>query len=200
MRRLSLCLCLTATASFSQTASIVGSLDPTDAQSVALVTFSIINTGAHLKPIDGFQNGNLCVNVYAFSPDEQMASCCSCLVTPNGLASLSVREDLVSNTLTPSIPSSITVALIGTDGGAGGACGGSYAPEVPGLLAFGSTLHPLPGATGAFGLAETPFSVGQLNATQRLRMNSLCAFLRAYGSGYGICKSCKIGGLGASKK
>jgi len=31
-------------------------------------------------------------------------------------------------------------------------------------------------------------------------MTQLCAFIRANGSGYGICKSCKVGGLGASAK
>ena len=42
-------------------------------------------------------NDNICVNVYTFSPDEQMISCCSCLVTPDSLVSLSARNDLISN-------------------------------------------------------------------------------------------------------
>src|SRR5713101_1283946 len=52
---------------------------------------------------------NICVNVYTFSPDEQLISCCACSVTPNALVSLSARTDLISNTLTPAVPTAIVV-------------------------------------------------------------------------------------------
>ena len=50
---------------------------------------------------------NICVNVYTFDPAEEEIACCACLVTPNGLNSLSAVSDLTSNPLTPAIPTSI---------------------------------------------------------------------------------------------
>jgi hypothetical protein len=65
---------------------------------------NIVNTGANgaalLGPGFGGAAGNLCVNVYAFSPDEQLISCCSCLITPNGVVNLGVNRDLTIKTLT----------------------------------------------------------------------------------------------------
>src|SRR3954470_17295529 len=85
---------------------------------------NITNTGANgaslFGPGFGGQAGNICVNVYAFSPDEQLISCCSCLVTPNGLVHVTANNDLVSNTLTGIRPNSIVIKLIATTAGAGG--------------------------------------------------------------------------------
>src|ERR1035438_2886953 len=58
--------------------------------------------------------GAICANVYAFTPDEQMVSCCSCPVTPNGLVSLSAKNDLASNKITLAIPSALVVKVLAT--------------------------------------------------------------------------------------
>src|ERR1700735_2988105 len=61
--------------------------------------------------------GNICVNVYTFDPQEEEIACCACLVTPNGLNSLSAISDLTSNPLTPAIPTSIVVKWIASEPG-----------------------------------------------------------------------------------
>jgi hypothetical protein len=157
----------------------------------------------------GFQNGNLCVNVYAYSPDEQLVSCCTCLVTPNALASLSVSNDLVSNTLTPIRPSAAVVKLVGSSG-VNGSCNAATVSRTganvltPGLIAWGTTIHALPTTSGTpagtYGVTETQFSRATLSGAELSRMTQLCSFIQANGSGYGICKSCRFGGLGAATK
>jgi hypothetical protein len=154
------------------------------------------------------QNGEICANVYAYSPDEQLVSCCSCNVTPNALNSLSVKNDLASNTLTPIIPSALVIKVLATAGGA--LCTASKAATVVagdlriGLMAWGTTIHALPVGTATpattYGVVETKFDSPMLSAEELFRMTQLCAFIRANGSGYGICKSCKVGGLGASAR
>lgn len=101
--------------------------------------------------------GAMCVNVYAFSPDEQMISCCSCPVTPNGLVSLSARRDLVNNTLTPAVPTANRGEALCDDAGS---CSGSAAnPGEPtiGMLAWGTTVHAGAAAGSAAAITETPF-------------------------------------------
>ncbi len=139
----------------------------------------------------GATGGNICVNVYAFSPDEQEVSCCSCVVTPNGLVSLSAKRDLISNTLTGVVPASIVVKLLSTTGGAcNAATPGALAT---GMAAWGTTLHKLPSGSNA--LTETAFTPATLSAAEPARISSLCGFIQSNGSGFGICSSCRAGGL-----
>lgn len=143
---------------------------------------------------DGASGGNICANVYTFSPDEQLVSCCSCVVTPNGLVSLSANSDLVSNTLTPAHPTSIVVKIISSSG----TCNPSAVTTLAsGLLAWGTTLHAAPTSPVTYQVTETAFSNGGLSASELARVTSFCGFIQANGSGFGICKSCRLGGLGA---
>ncbi len=171
---------------------------------------NITNTGVNgaplLGPGYGGAVGNICVNVYAFSPDEQLISCCSCLVTPNGVVNLGVNRDLTAKTLTGVIPSSVVVKLLSTlagPGGTGTSCSNSAAAVttatiVPGLLAWGTTIHAAP--TGGYAVTETAFSPATLSAGELASIGGRCAAILGNGSGFGVCLSCRAGALGAAKK
>ena len=165
--------------------------------------------------------GNICANVYTFDPAEELISCCACPITPNGLVSLSARNDLISNTLTPGVPTSITVKLVSSAVfGVGVAAGANISASscdasavgsgvigppntgniiTRGMRAWATTLHlnssVLP-APGVYQQTETPFSVAELSPSELLKLTSFCGFIQAIGSGFGICRSCRFGSLG----
>lgn len=174
---------------------------------------NLINPGSIGAPLNGpgfgTPSGNICANIYAFSPDEQLISCCSCLVTPNGLASLSVTTDLLSNTLTGIRPNSVVVKLIATIAGTGGTgtnCTNSAAlAGAPGfritntgLLAWGVGIHVAPVA-GTFGITEVPFGKATLSKAERDSVTNRCTNIIGNGSTFGICRSCRVGGLNATQ-
>jgi hypothetical protein len=94
---------LTAPASVTVTADVLASPDAYQVGYAAnLVSgdsyVNLTNTGIR----NGFDPaGGICANVYAFDPSEELISCCACYVTPDGLKSISIKQDLISNTLTP---------------------------------------------------------------------------------------------------
>ena len=170
---------------------------------------NMTNTGANGANVNGpgfgTAVGNICVNVYAFSPDEQLISCCSCLITPNGLQSLSVNQDLVSNTLTGVRPNSVVVKLVNTLAGSATNCTNSAAlagqagglPLADGMLAWGTTVH-AGAAAGSFATTETAFIPATLDLAGELKsITSRCTNIIGNGSGFGICRSCRNGGLRA---
>jgi hypothetical protein len=177
----------------------------------------IINTGANGAPLlgPGFGGpaGNICVNAYAFSSDEQLVACCSCLLTPNQVGSLGVNKDLLFKTLTgaPGV-TSVTVKLLATlaGDGTGTSCTNSAALAgttkfkiTNGMAAFGTTLHQTPVA-GTFATTETQFTPATLSQGDAGGNNELasitgrCASIIGNGSTFGICNSCKPGALGGA--
>jgi hypothetical protein len=134
--------------------------------------------------------GNICVNVYGFDPAEELISCCTCLVTPNALESLSVQGSILSNTLTPATPNAVVIKLVASVPGTGALASG--------MLAWGTTLHSVPTPPLGYRVTETPFTNGTLSASELTRITSQCGFNQTNGSGFGICAGCATGGLGAT--
>ncbi|MGD1094755.1 MAG: hypothetical protein ABSB35_22520 [Bryobacteraceae bacterium] len=165
--------------------------------------------------------GNICANVYVFDPQEEEVACCSCLVTPNGLVSLSAKNDLISDVLTPAIPTSIVVKVTATVPGTStgtnyNVCNPTLAATVTpgpqalqeGLLVWGVTLEPSQSA-GTYGPVNVPFINGTANLTvpatgvgaggEIAELSTVCAFVQQEGTGFGVCKSCVLGALGGNK-
>jgi len=163
-------------------------------------------------------SGNLCVGVYFFDPNEELQSCCACEVTPNGLVSLSVKQNNANN-LTSEFPDSEVVKLLAWSApSTSSTTGPPGAPILPtpganvcnaaapgtfamGLKAWGTTLHAVPVAAGSFALTENKFSPGNLSFFEMNRLTTFCSYNQFTGSGnYGQCKGCQAGGLGAAAK
>ena len=152
----------------------------------------ITNTGA---TVAAGVSQNLCINVYAFDPAEEMVSCCTCAVTPNGLQSLSVRNSLIANTLTPATPTAVVIKLVASTG----TCNASTVTTLAhGMAAWGTTLHALPTSPVSYGVTETAFTQADLSAAELTHITSFCGFIQSDGSGFGICKGCNAGGLAAT--
>ena len=164
---------------------------------------NLSNTGATASASGGginFSGGTICANIYVFDPNEEELDCCSCQITPNALQSMSV-QGLISNNLTPEHPGSVVIKLLAT-GVPGGTCNPASAgtpanPLVPGLRAWGTTLHQTGGSPNITYGTETEFaqagstlSNGELN-----RLTNLCSVIISNGSGSGLCKGCSMGGL-----
>jgi hypothetical protein len=182
---------------------------------------NIINTGANgaplLGPGFGAAAGNICANVYAFSPDEQLISCCSCFLTPNAVANLGVNRDLTIKTLTGVVPTSVVIKLVATLAGTAGAGGAatcnnsaaslSLAAVAPaagalvfGMVASGTTPQSLATNVGPYTQVEHPFVPSTLSAGEVASIAGRCASILGNGSGFGVCLSCRPGALGGQKQ
>ena len=126
------------------------------------------------------------------------------------IAASALLTDNRGNTLTPAVPTSIVVKLYATVP-VGGSCSSSAASPgaaTQGMLAWGTTVHAGAAAGSAAAVTETAFSPatlsgvagdGSLGIGELTRLTSLCTFINANGSGFGICRSCRLGGLGAGR-
>jgi len=165
---------------------------------------SVLNLSNSGATVANGKSTNLCINTYVFDPQEEEISCCACLVTPDGLNSLSVKNDLINNTLTPAMPNSVVIKLVASVPAADTTgkltvCNPSIVTVVAhGMLAWETTLAPN-GTVGTYGVIGHNFQFATLTAAELVAQTTTCGFIQTDGSGYGICSSCSIGGLAGAK-
>jgi len=159
----------------------------------------MFNAGTNALP------GNIVAQVYVFdASDEQLVACCSCPLTPDQGATLSAKKQLIKNTLTGVLPTSVTVKLVATLGGnaatdqtAAGAPGFSS-----GLRADRTTTHlttDYPSIPNF--VTEVDFKDVTISTTEyETRMIGYCSGILANGSGHGICVGCTKGVTGGISK
>lgn len=123
-------LCLVAPVAFAQTADTV--IAPHDSNAYTIGYYENANMGlpdAQLHVTNpgstggfegqggAFGGGDLCANIYVFTPDQQLAECCSCPVSPNGMQGFSLATNLTTNPLTSTVQHNGAIKIVSSFGG-----------------------------------------------------------------------------------
>ena len=154
------------------------------------------------------------VAVYVYAPDEELAACCTCLVSPNSLHAFA--DSFGTGNLLSASPlsaaaalanirqtNSMVIKLLATlPAGVGGAATSSLTcqnPATPGALASGMIAwgtHSHPTNTTQAAITETPFAPATLSPGELGKLTGECRALQTTASGT-QCPGCIVGGLAA---
>ena len=133
----------------------------------------------------GTTGQNLCGMLYVFDQSQQMSECCGCTILPDGLLSLSLQKNLLSNPLTGVASKAGTIMLVTADPSSNPSCNASAITPAGTAIAWSTHLSaPQAGSTLS---AEEPFSSSPLGATLSSALQAQCSFIQQLGSGQGLC-------------
>ncbi|HKH98048.1 MAG TPA: hypothetical protein VJ999_02985 [Candidatus Sulfotelmatobacter sp.] len=130
--------------------------------------------------------GDLCAQIYVFDQYQEMSECCACLVTPDGLRTLSVNSDLTSNPLTGVTLQTGSVSIVSGIVPPSGVCSPLNYFVYPTIRAWGTHIQ-----NSTFAETETEYSdraIGPWNDNLLFE----CYAIALDGSGHGVC-SCGSG-------
>jgi hypothetical protein len=129
-------------------------------------------------------SGELCAMIYVFEPDQQLAECWGCMVTPDGLLTLSVNYNLTNNSLTGATLTNGAIKIVSSTGSP--ACNPTKPALAAGIRAWVTHVQDAPTDF----LTETPFSDATLSAGELSNLAAECKILQTESSGAGLC-SCE---------
>ncbi len=125
--------------------------------------------------------GDLCADIFVFDPYQELSECCSCLLTPDGLRTLSLKTNLLGDPLTGVIPTSGVIKIISA-APTGGRCPLPTKPvPAAGVRAWGTHVQ------HSDVITETAFVDAGLSAAELNRLGSECHAIQLVGSGRGVC-------------
>ena len=177
--------------------SVVGSANVTVKPMLAVSYFS----NAHASGVadatvrltnPGLTGGNLCAEIYVFDQDQQLSECCGCLVSRDGLLTLSVNRDLTSNPLIGAKPKTGVLEIVPSDASANMACDPTAIAPNASLAAWSTNIQRQ--SQSSFAITETPFQLGPLGDGELAALQSQCSFSATLGSGQGVCSCGTVAG------
>jgi hypothetical protein len=130
----------------------------------------------------GTAAGNICASVFVFDPEQELTECCSCLLTPDGLRTLSVNTDVTGNPLTGVILRTGLVKLVSTIPVAGACPLPTKVNAEPAIRGWLTHIQ-----NGNFSETETASPDATLSAGEVTRLAAECTAIKLDGSGRGIC-------------
>jgi len=134
----------------------------------------------------GTAGGNVCASIFVFDPMQELSECCSCLLSPDGLRTLSVNKDLTSQPLTGVTLTTGTIRIVST-APVGGAC--PYPTNMTPARAVRSWATHI--QNGSFTVTETSSQDATLSADEVKRLDAECRAI-LLGTHDGFC-SCGTG-------
>jgi hypothetical protein len=148
-------------------------------------TVRITNPGTATVVVSGDStsgSNNVCADIFVFDPNQELSECCSCLNTPDGLATLSVNTDLTGNPLTGVTLTTGLIKIVSSPP-VGGVCPlpTRFVPEAA-LRAWATHIQ-----NSNFAITEGASQDATLSAAEVTRLQNECSAIKADGSGHGIC-------------
>src|SRR5271157_2969884 len=133
---------------------------------------------------------DICALIYVFDQNQQLVECCGCLVSADGLRTLSWQNDLMGNPLTGVKSTAGTVSLVAADHASNPYCHASVISPSGSLVSWSTSVAAA--GNGSYSVQEASATSSPLTAAQISALQAQCYFVEVLGSGQGIC-SCGVG-------
>jgi len=129
---------------------------------------------------DGDTGANLWASIYVFDDSEELTQCCSCEVTPDGLLSESVKNQLTKYPIRGIVPPRGVIKVISSSTESD--VNTNFAPNTPtaGLRGWATHIQSVanryPYGPAAYSQTETTFADSNLGAGEKSLLEQLCYF------------------------